>query len=267
MLEFFFIVLIGWVAGMLVNYLSDILPERRKIVQPFCLNCESDQPYWNYFLFPRKCSTCGDRRSIRIWLVEGIYILATLWLWNTPYILATVWLWNTPPEQLGFMVAFVLFIYFGVVIVIDLEHRLILHPVSLAGGIIGLIVGVWLHGVPETIIGGLAGFGTMLGLYLLGFLVANGIAKIKKQAVDEEALGFGDVMLAGVLGLLLGWPGIILGLVLAILIGGLVSLLFVLILLIRGKYRSFIAIPYGPFLVAGSMGLLLFRDLIVAFTG
>lgn len=255
MLEFIFIVLVGWVAGMLVNYLSDVLPERRKIVQPFCLNCESDQPYLNYFLSPRKCSTCGDRRSIRIWIVEGIYILATLWLWNTP------------PEQLGFIVAFVLFIYFGVVIVIDLEHRLILHPVSIAGGIIGLIVGVWLHGIPDTIIGGLAGFGIMLGLYLLGILVANGIAKIKKQAVDEEALGFGDVMLAGVLGLLLGWPGIVLGLVLAILIGGLVSLLFVLILLLGGRYRSFIAIPYGPFLVAGSMGLLLFRDLILAFTG
>jgi leader peptidase (prepilin peptidase)/N-methyltransferase len=255
MIEFISIALVGWVSGMLVNYLSDVLPERRNIVKPFCLACETDQPPLSYFLFPRKCSTCGEKRFIRTWIVEGLYILLVIWLWNTP------------PEQLGFIVSLVLLIYFGVVIVIDLEHRLILHPVSIAGGVIGSIIGVWLHGISATIIGGVAGFGIMLGLYLLGYLVANGIAKLKKQVVDEEALGFGDVMLAGVLGLLLGWPGIVLGLILAILIGGLVSLLFVFVLLLRGKYRSFIAIPYGPFLVAGSIGLLFFRDLIVAYTG
>ena len=147
---------------------------------------------------------------------------------------------------------------------IDLEHRLILHPVSLVGGIVGLIIGVWLHGILNTIIGGLAGFGIMLGLYLLGYFIAKWIARVKNQGLDEEALGFGDVMLGGVLGLLLGWPGIVLGIVFAILIGGLVSLVYVLILLIRGRYQSFIAIPYGPFLVAGAMILLYFRDLIMA---
>jgi prepilin signal peptidase PulO-like enzyme (type II secretory pathway) len=254
MIEFILIALVGWLSGMFVNYLSDVLPQRRKIVKPFCLACDTDQPYRNYFLWPRLCETCGEKRSKRTWIVEGIYILITLWLWKAP------------PEQLGFIVGLILLIYFGVVIVIDLEHRLILHPVSLVGGIIGSIVGVWLHGIPPTILGGVAGFGIMLGLYLLGYLIANGVAKIKKQVLDEEALGFGDVMLAGVLGLLLGWPGIVLGIVLAILIGGLISLLFVLILLLRGRYRSFIAIPYGPFLVVGCMSLLYFRDLILAYS-
>jgi leader peptidase (prepilin peptidase)/N-methyltransferase len=180
------------------------------------------------------------------------------------YIFITLLLWNTPPELLGFVVGLILLIYFGVVIVIDLEHRLILHPVSLVGGIVGLIIGVWLHGILNTIIGGLAGFGIMLGLYLLGYFIAKWIARVKNQVLDEEALGFGDVMLGGVLGLLLGWPGIVLGIVFAILIGGLVSLVYVLILLIRGRYQSFIAIPYGPFLVAGAMILLYFRDLIMA---
>jgi prepilin signal peptidase PulO-like enzyme (type II secretory pathway) len=252
MLEFIIVALIGWVAGGLVNYLSDVLPERRKIVNPFCLVCESQLLYWNYFFWPRRCDKCGERRSIRTWIVELVYIVIT------------VWLWSSPPEHLGIIVGLILLIYFGVVVVIDLEHRLILHPVSLVGGVIGLIVGVWLHGLPETILGGLAGFGIMLGLYLLGYLLARGVARIKNQTLDEEALGFGDVMLGGVLGLLLGWPGIVLGIVLAVLIGGLVSLLYVVILLVRRRYRSFIAIPYGPFLVAGCVGLLYFRDLIMA---
>jgi prepilin signal peptidase PulO-like enzyme (type II secretory pathway) len=153
------------------------------------------------------------------------------------------------------------------VFVIDLEHRLILHPVSLVGVAIGLFVGIWLHGLLVTILGGLAGFGIMLGLYLLGYLFAKGIARKRNQDLDEDALGFGDVMLGGVLGLLLGWPGIVLGIIVAILLGGVVSLIFVFILLIRGKYQSFIAIPYGPFLVIGSVGLLFFSDLIMAILG
>lgn len=74
-------------------------------------------------------------------------------------------------------------------------------------------------------------------------------------------------MLGSVLGLLLGWPGIVLGLILAVLIGGLVSMFYVVWLLVKGEYKSFIAIPYGPFLIAGCVSLLYFRDLIVANLG
>lgn len=78
--------------------------------------------------------------------------------------------------------------------------------------------------------------------------------------LDEEALGFGDVILSGVLGLILGWPGILLGLTLAILTGGLVSFIFILITALAGRYRAFSYIPYGPFLVLGSGGLLFFNQ-------
>jgi prepilin signal peptidase PulO-like enzyme (type II secretory pathway) len=183
------------------------------------------------------------------------------------YIFLTLALWISPPELLGFGIGLILLIYFGVVVVIDLEYRLILHPVSFFGGILGLIIGSWLHGILNTIIGGIAGFGIMFALYYLGALLAKVMAKARNQTIDEEALGFGDVMLGGVLGLLLGWPGIALGLVLAVLIGGIVSVFYILWLLVRGKYKTFIAIPYGPFLVAGSISLLYFRDLIIANFG
>jgi len=252
MFEIILILLIGWTAGILVNYLSDVLPIRRKITSPFCLSCEATQSYRNYLFWPRRCETCGQKRPIRTWIVEVIYIFIAFWLWNSP------------PDHLGFGVGFILLIYFGVVVVIDLEYRLILHPVSYIGGILGLIIGIWLHGVSNTIIGGIVGFGIMFALYFLGALMAKAIAKAKNQNIDEDALGFGDVMLSGVLGLLLGWPGIVLGIVLAILIGGIVSMFYVVWLLVKGEYKSFIAIPYGPFLIAGGVCLLFFRDLIVA---
>jgi len=64
------------------------------------------------------------------------------------------------------------------------------------------------------------------------------------------------------LGLLLGWPGIVAGLVLAILLGGVISLFYLLVMLVLRKYKAFTAIPYGPFLVASAILLLFFKDAI-----
>jgi leader peptidase (prepilin peptidase)/N-methyltransferase len=81
--------------------------------------------------------------------------------------------------------------------------------------------------------------------------------------LSEVALGFGDVNLAGVMGLLLGWPGIVLGLVLAIFLGGFVSLIYIVIMLITRRYKTFAAIPYGPFLVLGGVILIYFREYLI----
>ncbi len=73
---------------------------------------------------------------------------------------------------------------------------------------------------------------------------------------DEVALGFGDVNLAGILGLLLGWPAIASGLLFAVLAGGLISLFIIVGMLITKKYKAFTAIPYAPFLILSALFLL-----------
>jgi leader peptidase (prepilin peptidase)/N-methyltransferase len=241
------IAILGLLAGMLINYLVDVLPLKRKLSHPFCLACESPMGLRNYLFFPRRCNDCGERRAWRTWVVEIIAIAVT------------VWMWVNPPQRFSFFVGFLLLAYFGVVIIIDVEHRLILHPVSLVGAVLGLAVGIWLHGVQATLIGGVFGFGLMLGLYLLGGLIMNLIAKRRGKTLDEEALGFGDVNLGGVLGLLLGWPGIVMGLFLTIFLGGAASLLYLVIMLATRKYRPNLALPYGPFLVGSAFILLYLR--------
>jgi prepilin signal peptidase PulO-like enzyme (type II secretory pathway) len=66
---------------------------------------------------------------------------------------------------------------------------------------------------------------------------------------------------------MLGWPLILVGLVAAILIAGLVSLIYIVIKLITGKYQAFMALPYGPFLVLGAVMLIYFRDLVLKLIG
>jgi leader peptidase (prepilin peptidase)/N-methyltransferase len=65
-------------------------------------------------------------------------------------------------------------------------------------------------------------------------------------------MGFGDVKLAGLLGLVLGWAGwapLVLGAFLGFLFGGVYSL--ALIGARRATRRS--RVPFGPFMVAGAL--------------
>jgi leader peptidase (prepilin peptidase) / N-methyltransferase len=253
-------IVLGWVAGLFINYVSDVLPRTRRFGQPTCSRCETNFT-WVDYLTLRACRNCGKQRSLRTWLVQ---ILA---------VASFVYLWLVPSKALGFSLGAIVLIYFGIITVIDLEHRLILHPTSLAGAVLGLIVGTFIYSkkyallgsVGTSLLGGLAGFGIMFLLYQLGTLVARFRAR-KMQAAgqaddEEEALGGGDVYLTGVLGLMLGWPAIVAALVYGVLLGGLASIIFIVALLVRRRYASealMTFIPYGPYFIIGA-SLLLFR--------
>ena len=228
-----------------MNYISDVLPVKRRLVGPVCVHCYESQTLSNYLFWPRFCQHCQNQRPWRVGLVEILSVVVSVWLWANPH------------DRLGYFIGFVLFLFLETVFVIDLEHRLILHPVSIFGAVFGFGVGVYLHGWQSTLIGGAVGFLIMLLFYYFGLLFSQWIARRRGEHLAEVALGFGDVNLSGILGLLLGWPGVIGGLFLAVFLGGLVSLLYILVLVVIRRYRSFLAVPYGPFLVA-SIFLLLF---------
>jgi Flp pilus assembly protein protease CpaA len=250
-------ILLGWVAGLFVNYASDVLPHTRRFSRPACTHCQT--PYlWTDYLTLRACRSCGRRRSLRTWLVQ-LLALASF-----------IFFWLSPSELLGFWLGAIILIYFGVITVIDLEHRLILHPTSLFGAVLGVIVGTYIHsrsdgllmGVGKSLLGGLIGAGVMFLLYQLGTVVARFRARRMQasgQADDnEEALGGGDVYLLGVLGLMLG-PAVLLDLIYGILLGGIVSLSLIILLLVRRRYSSealMTFIPYGPYFIITAFYLL-----------
>lgn len=248
-------ILLGWISGAFINYVSDVLPYKRRLVQPFCTNCEKPQPILNYLLWPRNCPHCDHRRSRRSWVVEILMILIAVWLWTQPSLV------------LGYWLSLLVTIYFGIVVIIDLEHHLIMHPVSIVGSILGLIIGILMHGIINTLLGGLAGFGAMLGLYFLGALFARFIVRRSQEGFSDEALGFGDVILGGILGLILGWPAIIGGLFISILLAGAISLIYLILTLLARKYRAFTFIPYGPFMIAGAAALIFFNRFFVSAFG
>jgi prepilin signal peptidase PulO-like enzyme (type II secretory pathway) len=143
--------------------------------------------------------------------------------------------------------------------VIDMEYRVVLYQTAIAGAILAIPLGIYTHGFLQTIIGLLAGFILMYIIYLLGIGFAKILAYIKKsQGTVDEAVGFGDVYLCGIIGILLGWPGIIAGIILGVLIFAIVGTLYMLILILIKKYKFSTALPMAPFLIA-AMLILLFR--------
>jgi leader peptidase (prepilin peptidase) / N-methyltransferase len=252
--------ILGWLAGLFVNYASDVLPITRRFSVPTCKDCGAAYS-WVDYLTLRACHSCGERRSLRTWLVQ---VAATA---------AFVYFWLYPPKTIDITILWmIVLIYFGIILIIDLEHRLILHPTSLFGAILGLVVGTLLQtqihgsllaGLGYSLLGGLFGFTVMLVLYKLGEFVAR--YRARKMAAagqaddEEEALGGGDVYLAGVLGLMLGWPFIVQTLVLGVLLGGLISIIFLLALVLRRRYSSealMTFIPYGPYFILSAFYLL-----------
>jgi leader peptidase (prepilin peptidase) / N-methyltransferase len=240
-------IILGLIAASLVNYLSDVLPATRQLTTPVCKQCSTQYTWMNFFLL-KSCSSCEEGRGKRAWVVlfGGI--------------IATVALWLSPPIELGFTIGYILLTYFAVVFVIDVEHRLILHPVSYFGVALGLLIGIKLHGITASLLGGALGFGIMFSLYYLGVVFARQMSKRRGETDIEEgdALGFGDVNLAGVLGLILGVKLIWIGVLFAILAGGAVSLVLVLGMLAFKRYEAFAAIPYAPFLIFGAVYILYF---------
>lgn len=257
-----FPVVLGWLAGLFINYAADVLPATRRFSRPTCPQCQA--PFaWADYLLLRPCRNCGNRRSLRTWLVQILTVAAFAYIWLFP------------SKALGIPLGMLVLIYFGIIVVIDLEHRLILHPTSLAGAILGVVVGTYINsrinqnglliGLEKSLLGGVVGFGVMFLIYQLGALVARYRARrmlaAGQAADDEEALGGGDVYLAGVLGLMLGWDFIPIGLAWGVIFGGMVSLILVLALLVTRRYRNaalMTFIPYGPFFILGA-ALLLFQ--------
>lgn len=238
---------LGWFSGSLLNYLADVLPATRSLSKPECKYCGSKRTLLE-MLFPQKCWQCQAPPPKRIWIVQ----IAAL--------ISVPLLRFFPPPALGFWISWLTFLYLALVFIIDVEHRAILHEVSLVGGILAVPFGIWLNGWLDTLIGAAVGFGVMLALYYFGILFNRWLSRARGQEIEEVALGFGDVTLSGILGIALGSPRIIVCLFFAIVLGGLISGLYILISLARKKYQAFTAIPYAPFLIIAAVVLIYMAD-------
>jgi leader peptidase (prepilin peptidase)/N-methyltransferase len=258
--------LLGILVGGVINVLSDDLPPEEWHIKPPHYPDGTPRPTiaWvglTAFLTGNRTSSTGSKLSWRHPLVEivtaGLFVYVAL-----AYPLsARTFFW------MGDLAILIL------ITVIDLEHRLILFIVIIPAAIFALI-GAAVAG-PEIsmqitfldyVIGGVAGFVFFFLMYLGGILFNNVAANARGQEMEEVAFGYGDVMLATLSGLILGWQALIFAVFFAVFAGAAGALLYLLAqFAARRKYEMFTALPYGQYIVLGTIIMMLWRAPVITF--
>lgn len=131
-----------------------------------------------------------------------------------------------------------------IIVFSDLKYEIIPFPVVAVVTIASLILLVITSPtlLPLAI---LSGFGVAFFFFAIFFLTKG------------RGMGFGDVIYAFCMGVLLGFPKIILGIYIAFITGAIVALGLVLL---KKKKLHGGTIPFGPFLVLGTFTMIMWGD-------
>lgn len=277
---YIFIFILGTVFGSMINVLIYRLPlEEDVVVKPsHCMNCGARlKPYdlipiFSYIFLRGKCRHCGEKISIQYPLIEmltGLVFVGIFYLFG----------WNIEPVALIQMIPsydvfnlfaiFLLSVIFLAIFFIDLRHYIIPNELIVVGLISGLVFAV-LKSVSfmwsgfniiqpiafkwsillDALYGSLIGAGAFVGIMLLG-----------EWMFKKEAMGMGDVKLMAVVGLFLGFKLTVLSMFLAFVVGSIIS---VFLLATKIKSREDM-VPFGPFIIVGSMLALVWGEQILTW--
>jgi leader peptidase (prepilin peptidase)/N-methyltransferase len=240
--EIYFSVLLAVVALLVGSFLNVVIarvPAGESVVSPRsrCPKCETEIsardniPVVSWLLLRGRCRSCQEPISVRYPLVE----LANVGLW-----LAMLW-------RFGWTLDLPAYLYFASVglalAVIDIDTKRLPNPLTLPSYV---VVGALLL-LPAIVDGSWSAYLTawLAGLALFAFYFLLVV-------IYPRGMGLGDVKLAGVLGLVLGWLGWgelavggFLGFLLGAVVGG-------LLMAVRKAGRK-TKIPFGPFMILGAL--------------
>ncbi len=244
--------LIGLIAGSFLNSVIYRLDTGESLIKirshcPYCkkpLSWFELIPLMSFIFQKGKCRSCGKKISWQYPLVElaaGILFALCGWYFSSNILLSIFY----------FLVSSFLIIIF----VYDLKHYIIPDKVIYPAIIVAFLY--WLQfsifnfqfsinfqlPIFNYLLAGLTG-----GLFFLAIVLIS----------KGKWMGMGDVKLAFFMGLILGWPKILVALFLAFLIGAIVSV--VLIILKKKTLKS--EIPFGPFLAGATIIAVFLGDIL-----
>lgn len=244
---------IGLAVGSFLNVVIHRVPAGLSVVRPAsaCPGCGTEIrardniPVLSWILLRGRCRNCGTGISLRYPLVEagtGLAFVAVA-VYFLPRIDAALGSGLTAPGAFLELLAFLALAALTIALaIIDIEVQRLPNPIVLTGYIIAIVLllpAALLLGRPEALLTALIGGAALFVFYLVVALIYPG------------GMGFGDVKLAGLLGLYLGylgWPELIVGAFAAFLLGGIAAL--VLVLARRGGRKT--RLPFGPFMLGGA---------------
>lgn len=260
-MSIFFIFILGLFIGSFLNVLIERLSRNERMTgRSYCENCKKTLswkdliPVLSFVYLRGKCRFCKAELSYQYPIVElitGIMFVLTYLYLNNPISNVQYQMSNVYSIYYLFVVSCMIVIFFA-----DLRHGIIpdkvLFPaivVSLVYLTISTFYPLSSNVLPPIFNHLLSAIGAFL-FFLLIYLITRG-----------RGIGFGDVKLSFLMGLVLGYPGVFYSIYLAFLTGG--AFAIILILWKKRKLKSQVA--FGPFLVGNFLLVLFFQPQIGRF--
>lgn len=187
-------------------------------------------PVFSFLWLRGKCRSCGQlipRASLYAEVITG-----------TLYAIAFI---AFPFEQ-EWVVASLLFTLLSFFTWTDVQFRVIPNPVVYAGIVLAIFIRFWTHPLPylDYLIGGVIGFALLL-------LIAY---------VSRGGMGGGDIKLFSFIGLMIGWKGVVLALILSSAAGSIYGIYKIR----KVGYSKRMEIPFAPSILVGTVAAYLWAE-------
>ncbi len=230
----------------------------------YCLNCKSQLswrdliPVLSFIFLGGKCRYCKTKVSLQYPIVEILTALTFLLIVN--YQATTT---HQFPISNLLNTIFLIYIFSSLIVIFfyDSKHYIIPDKVLFPAIVISFIYRFLDFKNLDLIVNWPSGFWISIPIlnYLFAALLASGFFLIIYLISKGQWMGFGDVKLAILLGLIVGFPIILVALFLAFFFGAIIGI--IVILFKKGGLRS--QLPFAPFLILGSFIALFWGQKII----
>ena len=246
-MDFIFVTILGALWGSFANVCILRLPLDKGVVtgRSFCPNCKKliiwkdNIPIISFLLLKGKCRQCKKPISFQYTLVEILSLLSFLLIYYFYGISITT------------LLLIILALIFIIIFFIDLKHFIIPNTLTFPLMILGFIKS-FIPNLDEifpnyidSLIGGLFGYGIIWSIIFF-----------YKQVRKKDGMGLGDAKLFAVIGFWFGWISI----PFVIFLSSIIALLSVIPDLIKNSKKMTTQIPFGPYIIIGTLVYLFFEN-------
>ena len=246
-MDYLFVIILGGLWGSFANVCIYRLPLDKGVVsgRSYCPKCKKqitwkdNIPIISYFLLNGKCRKCKKQISSQYALVEFLSIL----FFTIIYFLYGI--------TLTTLLLMILSLSFIIIFFIDLKHFIIPNEITFSMMALGFLksfdpnLNSLFPNYINSLIGGLLGYGIIWS-----------IIYFYKQVRKKEGMGLGDAKLFAVIGFWFGW----LAIPFIIFLSSVIALLSVVPSLLKNSKSMSSQIPFGPYIIIGTLVYLFFEN-------
>ena len=245
---FFFI--LGSIWGSFSNVCIFRLPQDKGVVldRSFCPKCKSvirwfdNIPIVSFLFLKRKCRNCECKIDFQYFIVELLSAITFCLIYYIYGLSVTT------------LLLIILSIFFIIIFFIDLKHFIIPNELSFPLMFIGFVKSFYPNlnleifpNLINSLVGGIVG-------YIIIWTIIFLFEKIRKK----EGMGLGDAKLLSAIGFWFGWVSV----PIIIFFSSFIGLLYVLPSLINKTKNLSTSIPFGPYLIIGTIIYIAFGNQI-----